>query len=209
MYKASSLTLATVLAGCTTFGNPHPESDISAALEQHDYARAATIIEETKPGHPEYPALQEQYPGIRQASKAYRQHIIQQAQELGRNQQWEDAFTLLNKNRDKVLNPAAMDELSTALSTLEERQLNHLLAERRQAQATAMLAHDRLEQQLAAFHAPHAKQERQTLAEERQQLVQDLTTLGEYFGEREQWMQARDLLRSAHLLGLRDRKSVV
>lgn len=200
MYKASSLTLAMVLAGCTTLGNPHPESDVSAALKQHDYTRAAAIIEQTKPGHPEYPVLQEQYPGIRQASKAYRQHIILQAQELGRNQQWDDAFTLLNENRDKVLNPAAIDELSTALSSQEERQLNQLLAERRQAQAVAMLAHDRLEQQLADFHAPHAKQERQDLAEERQQLIQDLTTLGEYFGEREQWMLARDLLRSAHQL---------
>ena len=209
MYKASSLTLVTVLAGCTTFGNPHPESDISAALEQHDYARAAAIIEQTKPRHPEYPALQEQYPGIRQASKAYRQHIIQQAQELGRKQQWEDAFRLLDDNRDKVLNPAAMDELSAALTTLEERQLNQLLAERRQAQATAMLANDRLEQQLANFHAADAKQERQTLAEERQQLIQDLTTLGEYFGEREQWMLARDLLRSAHQLAPQTKPSPV
>ncbi|KZZ23151.1 hypothetical protein A3754_03465, partial [Alcanivorax sp. HI0083] len=108
-----------------------------------------------------------------------------------------------------VLNPAAMDELSTALSTQEERQLNQLLAERRQAQAVAMLANDRLEQQLADFHAPHAKQERQKLAEERQQLIQDLTTLGEYFGEREQWMLARDLLRSAHQLAPQAKPSPV
>ena len=48
MYKASSLTLATVLAGCTTFANLHPENDVSAALEQHDYAKAAQIIEQTE-----------------------------------------------------------------------------------------------------------------------------------------------------------------
>ena len=72
-----------------------------------------------------------------------------------------------------------------------------------------MLANDRLEQQLANFHAADAKQERQTLAEERQQLIQDLTTLGEYFGEREQWMLARDLLRSAHQLAPQTKPSPV
>ncbi|MGK0393694.1 MULTISPECIES: hypothetical protein [unclassified Alcanivorax] len=200
VYKASSLTLATVLAGCTTFANLHPENDVSAALEQHDYAKAAQIIEQTDPKHPQYAILQEQYAGVRLASQEYRLHVVQQAEELARKQQWDAAFTLLETNRDKVLDSSAIDELRNTLVPMEARQLNPLLAERRQAQAQALLSNKDLALHLADFHALAAKQERQALAEERELLIADLTTLGNYFADQEQWVQARNLLRYAHQL---------
>ncbi|MCG8393649.1 MAG: hypothetical protein MI745_11265 [Pseudomonadales bacterium] len=198
MRKATSLALASLISGCATLGNP--ERDVSEALVDNNYARAAAIIEDTSPKHEQYPLLQEQYKGVLQASETYRQHLIQEAEALGRQQRWADAFALLESHRDKVVEPSAIDELIASLAILEGRQLNQLMADRRSAQAEAMLDNPELANTLGQFHDARAKAELQRLQEERALLVQDLTRLGEYFADQQQWAPARDLLRHAYQL---------
>lgn len=198
MHKASSLLCALAFSGCATLGNP--EQDVSDALAEHDYARAASIVDNTSPKHAQYELLQTQYEGILLASKEYRQRLVIEAEALGRKQQWDNAFALLEGQRDKVIDPSAIDELTATLSLWEGTQLNQLLAERREAQAKSMLETARLSEQLASFHDPRAKAEKARLDDEYALLVADLTRLGEYFADRQQWVQARDLLRYAHQL---------
>ncbi len=199
MHKASSLLLAaSLISGCASLGNP--EQDVIAALDEQDYARAIQVINETPESHDQYPLLQEQYAGILQASEEYRQHLMQEAEAYGRRQQWADAFALLEANRSKVVAPYAIDELTASLAILEGRQLNELLADRRAAQAQAMLKSTQLSDTLASFHDPRAVEEKQRLDAEFERLRSDLTRLGEYFAEQQKWAQARDLLRYAHQL---------
>ncbi|KGD63659.1 hypothetical protein Y5S_03082 [Alcanivorax nanhaiticus] len=199
MRKASSLLLAvSITSGCANLGNP--EQEVIEALDQQDYARAIQVIDSTPESHKQYPLLQEQYAGILQASDTYRQHLMQEAEAYGRRQQWADAFTLLQSNRSKVVSPYAIDELTASLAILEGRQLNELLAERRVAQAQAMLDSTQLSTTLANFRDSRAVAEKQQLDQEREQLIADLNRLGEYFAEQQKWMQARDLLRYAHQL---------
>ncbi|MZR61318.1 hypothetical protein [Alcanivorax sp. DP30] len=199
MHKASSLLLAaSVISGCASLGNP--EEDVIAALNEQNYARAIEVIDATPESHKQYPLLQEQYAGILQASDEYRQHLMQEAEAYGRRQQWADAFGLLEENRDKVVAPYAIDELTASLAILEGRQLNELLADRRAEQAEAMLESARLSDTLANFHDSRAVAEKQRLDEERELLVADLNRLGEYFAEQQKWHQARDLLRYAQQL---------
>ena len=199
MHKASSLLLAaSLISGCASLGNP--EQDVIAALDEQDYARAIQVINETPESHDQYPLLQEQYAGILQASEEYRQHLMQEAEAYGRRQQWADAFALLEANRSKVVAPYAIDELTASLAILEGRQLNELLADRRSAQAQAMLKSTQLSETLASFHDPRAVKEKQRLDAEFERLRSDLTRLGEYFAEQQKWAQARDLLRYAHQL---------
>ena len=201
MLKANSLGLlaATALVtGCASLGNP--EKKVISALEEQNYARAIDVIEATPPTHKQHALLQEQYAGILQASEEYRQHLMQEAETFGRRQQWDNAFSVLESNRDKVVSPYAIDELTASLAILEGRQLNELLAERRTEQARAMLENARLSETLANFHDSRALAEKQRLDAERELLVADLNRLGEYFAEEQKWMQARDLLRYAHQL---------
>jgi len=199
VHKASSLLLAaSVISGCASLGNP--EEDVIAALNEQNYARAIEVIDATPESHKQYPLLQEQYAGILQASDEYRQHLMQEAEAYGRRQQWADAFGLLEENRDKVVAPYAIDELTASLAILEGRQLNELLADRRAEQAEAMLESARLSDTLANFHDSRAVAEKQRLDEERELLVADLNRLGEYFAEQQKWHQARDLLRYAQQL---------
>ncbi|MED5433210.1 MAG: hypothetical protein VX920_12795, partial [Pseudomonadota bacterium] len=93
MHKASSLLCALAFSGCATLGNP--EQDVSDALAEHDYARAASIVDNTSPKHAQYELLQTQYEGILLASKEYRQRLVIEAEALGRKQQWDNAFALL------------------------------------------------------------------------------------------------------------------
>lgn len=192
------LTLTLLMGGCASLGDP--EQQVSDALADDNYARAVAIIENTSPEHDQFALLQEQYPGILMASNQYRQRLILEAEAMGRKQHWQQAHTLLSSHRDKVVDPSALDELVNALVNREEQQLNLLLAERRRAQARALQDSDDLVERLSSFQLPRAQQERQQLAEERQFLVEDLTRLGEYFAERQQWLLARDLLGDAHRL---------
>nr|WP_202560312.1 hypothetical protein [Alcanivorax sp. DP30] len=192
------LLAASVISGCASLGNP--EEDVIAALNEQNYARAIEVIDATPESHKQYPLLQEQYAGILQASDEYRQHLMQEAEAYGRRQQWADAFGLLEENRDKVVAPYAIDELTASLAILEGRQLNELLADRRAEQAEAMLESARLSDTLANFHDSRAVAEKQRLDEERELLVADLNRLGEYFAEQQKWHQARDLLRYAQQL---------
>lgn len=196
--RNAGLVLVALLGGCATFGNP--ERRVSAALAEDNYARAAAIIEDTHPDHDQYALLQEQYPGILMASNQYRQRLILEAEAMSRKQNWEQAHTLIEAHRDKVVDPSALDELISALTSLEEHQLNQLLAERRRAQARALQDSAKLTDKLSGFHLPRAKQERQQLARERLFVVEDLNRLGEYFAQRQQWHLARDLLSDAHRL---------
>tara|TARA_Y100001934_G_scaffold282181_1_gene394782 strand:- start:1378 stop:2388 length:1011 start_codon:yes stop_codon:yes gene_type:complete len=196
--RKASLAVAILLGGCATFGDP--ERRVSAALADDNYARAAAIIENTSPNHSQYALLQEQYPGILLASNQYRQRLTLEAEAMSRQQQWAQAHTLLETHRDKVIDPSALDELITALNSLEERQLNLLLAERRRAQARALQDSADLADKLSGFHLPRAKKEQRQLAEERLFVAEDLTRLGEYFAQRQQWHLARDLLSDAHRL---------
>nr|WP_281502364.1 hypothetical protein [Alcanivorax sp. S6407] len=189
---------ASVLGGCASLGNP--EQKVIAALEDQNYARAIEVIDDTPESHKQYALLQEQYAGILQASDEYRQHLVQEAEAYGRHQEWASAFELLESNRDKVVAPYAIDELTATLAILEGRQLNELLAERRAEQAEAMLESTQLSETLAKFRDSRAVAEKQRLDEERELLVADLKRLGEYFAEQQKWMQARDLLRYAHQL---------
>lgn len=196
MHKASSLLLASALAtGCANLGNP--EKKVIAALEDQNYAKAIQVIDATPESHKQYPLLQEQYAGILQASEAFRQHLMQEAEAYGRRQEWANAFSLLDKSRSKVVDPYAIDELSASLAILEGRQLNDLLAERRAEQAQAMLESTQLSETLSKFRDSRAVAEKKRLDEERELLVADLNRLGEYFAEQQKWMQARDLLRYA------------
>lgn len=196
--RKAGLMMAALLGGCATLGDP--ERRVSEALAEDDYARAAAIIEDTHPDHDQFALLQEQYPGIILASDQYRQRLILEAEAMSRQQRWEQAHTLIEAHRNKVVDPSALDELLAALTSLEEYQLNQLLAERRRAQARALQDSADLTDQLSGFHLPRAKQERQQLAEERLFVVEDLTRLGEYFAQRQQWRLARDLLSAAHQL---------
>ncbi len=197
MCKAG-LVMAALLGGCATLGDP--ERRVSEALAEDNYASAAAIIEDTHPDHDQYALLQEQYPGIILASDQYRQRLILEAEAMSRKQRWQQAHTLIEAHRDKVVDPSALDELLTALTSLEEYQFNQLLAERRRAQALALRESTGLTDKLSGFHLPRAKQERQQLANERFVVVEDLTRLGEYFAQRQQWLLARDLLSAAHRL---------
>ena len=199
MHKASSLLLAAMFfSGCASLGNP--ERKVIAALDEQNYARAIDIIDATPESHKQYPLLQEQYAGILQASDEYRLHLMQEAEAYGRRQQWAHAFSLLEENRDKVVAPYPIDELTASLAILEGRQLNELLAERRAEQAEAMLESTQLSDTLANFRDSRAVAEKQRLDDERELLVADLNRLGEYFAEQQKWMQARDLLRYAQQL---------
>ena len=199
MHKASSLLLVvSVLSGCASFSNP--EKKVSAALEEQNYARAIEIIDATPESHKQYPLLQEQYAGILQASDDFRQHLVQEAEAYGRRQEWANAFEILQANRDKVVGPYAIDELTATLAILEGRQLNELLAPRRAEQAQAMLESPNLSETLSKFRDSRALAEKQRLDAERELLITDLKRLGEYFAEQQKWMQARDLLRYAQQL---------
>ncbi|WP_290525758.1 hypothetical protein [Alcanivorax sp.] len=196
--RKAGLVMAALLGGCASLGDP--QQQVSEALAEDDYARAAAIIEQTHPDHDQYALLQEQYPGIILASNQYRQRLILEAEAMSRKQHWEQAHNLIAAHRDKVVDPSALGELLAALSSLEEHQLNQLLAERRQSQASALMQNADLTEKLSGFHLPKAKQERQQLAEERRYVVEDMTRLGEYFAQRQQWLLARDLLSAAHRL---------
>jgi len=196
--RKAGLVMVVLLGGCATLGDP--ERRVSEALAEGNYARAAAIIEDTHPAHDQYALLQEQYPGIIMASHQYRQRLILEAGAMSRKQHWEQAHTLVKNHRHKVVDPSALDEMLTALISLEEHQLNQVLAERRRAQARALQDSAGLTEKLSGFHLPRAKQEQQELAEERLFVANDLTRLGEYFAQRQQWLLARDLLSSAHQL---------
>jgi len=199
VHKASSLLLAvSVISGCASLGNP--EKKVIAALEEKNYARAIEVINDTPESHKQYPLLQEQYAGILQASDDFRHHLVQEAEAYGRRQEWANAFDILQENRNKVVDPYAIDELTATLAIMEGRQLNELLAERRVEQAQAMLESMQLSETLSRFRDSRAVAEKQRIDEERELLIADLKRLGEYFAEQQKWMQARDLLRYAQQL---------
>ncbi|MDX1803041.1 MAG: hypothetical protein R3292_03095 [Alcanivorax sp.] len=198
--RNASLLLLGTLAGCSLLQPGSREDRVSNALSEQDYAKAIEIINSTNEKDPQYPLLQQQYPGVLQANEQYRKQIQHQALALGRQHHWQQAFTLIDDAEPRIADPASLEELRGTLQSREQREFHQLLAERRLAQAQAWLAHPKLSEQLSGFQAPNARKEAKQLEDEKQQLVQDLIALGNEQAEQQHWHQARDLLAAAHQL---------
>ncbi|EKF74449.1 hypothetical protein A11A3_08510 [Alcanivorax hongdengensis A-11-3] len=200
--RKSSLLLATLLtAGCHTLINlGNQQQKVEEALARDDFATAAAIIEHTGSDHPQYAALQEQYPDIRQASQAYRTRAEHDALALSRDKQWQQAFDLIDSTIAQVVDPTSLQALRESLQAKQAAQLNQLLAERRLAQARALLLQPTLDKTLAQYSDPAARREVTQLEQERKQLIADLNHLGEYYADRQHWQQTRELLDTAHRL---------
>lgn len=201
MRRASNLGLTLLLGGCTLWTPAgSPQQAVNEALQNQDYARASAIIDAIDESHPAYSQLHEQAAAIHRASDAHRDEVLEKARSKGKEEQWQTALTLLQENRNKVIEPAPLDALAETLGQRERHAFNTLLADRRLAQARALLASDQLDQQLARFHLDVARDEKRALEQQTWQLSLSLTALGDYFREQGQWLRARDLYRAAHRL---------
>ncbi len=199
--RATALGIALLLSGCASF-NPFlaPEQRVSAALKDHQYRQALAIIDDTGEQHPQYALLQEQRKGVLQASREYRLQAQARAEELADREQWRQACDTLTDSRDRVVEPAPLEELLATLRNRHDRQLRDLLNRAYLAEARALLETDSVDDDLAPYTDRRARDARSWRAQRRELLYNGLLEQGQAYADQGQWQRALTSLETAQRL---------
>ncbi|HEX5679065.1 MAG TPA: hypothetical protein VFX91_13955 [Alcanivorax sp.] len=190
-----------ILPGCASFSPfSDPADRVGAALQEHRYGDALAIIDRTDETHPQYGLLTEQRRGVLQASQEYRQEKLTRAQAMAAQEEWRQAYQLLEETRDRVAEPEPVDAMLEQLREREERALRARLNQWYLAQAKALLDTSRLDRNLTHHDDRRAARILEQRARLRQQVSDGLTELGDAYAEQALWRQALVSLEMAQRL---------
>ncbi len=200
--RLSALAAAVLLSGCAGLSSfSDPADRVGDALEDQDYRRALTVIDEADEEHPRHALLMEQREGVLQASHEYRDQALDQARALAEREQWGDARQVLERARQRVVEPEPVASLMEQLDARREARLRTLLSRGYLAEARALLSTEDLDPALAPYQQdPRAGHTRQRRAELRAELHRELLRLGNAYAEAGQWPPALETLEAAHRL---------
>ncbi len=198
---APTLGTTLLLSGCLSFAPfSDPADRVADALREQHYQAALAVIERTDEDHPQYGLLTEQRRGILQASEEYRQDKLARARGLSEQENWHEAYALLEDTRDRVVEPAPVDAMLEQLHDREKRLLRARLNQWYLAQARALLDTTRLDEELAHHRDRRAVRILHQRARLREQVSDGLTELGDAYADQALWHQALVSLEMAQRL---------
>ena len=199
--RLSALAAALLLSGCAGLSSfSDPADRVGDALADQDYRRALAVIDEADEEHPRHALLMEQREGVLQASHEYRDQALDQARALAEREQWGDARQVLERARQRVVEPEPVATLMEQLDDRRETRLRALLNRGYLAEARALLSTENLDQALAPYQDPRPRHTRQRRAALRQELHGELLTIGNTYADSGQWPQALETLETAQRL---------
>lgn len=198
---ALGLGAVLILPGCASFMPfSDPVDQVDVALQEHRYRDALTIIDRTGESHPQYGLLTEQRQGVLQASQEYRQEQLARARDLSAQEDWRQAYQVLEDTGDRVAKPEPVSAMLEQLHKQEERALHARLNQWYLAQAKALLDTGQLDLALAHHHDRRAMRILDQRTRLREQVSDGLTELGDAYADQALWRQALVSLEMAQRL---------
>lgn len=102
------------------------EQRIDAWIAQQEYGKALTTLEQLRPTHVHYDQLQKKKQHILTLSKSFAEDTLRRAQQLTKNNQWQEADDVYHHGLEKIPDNKSLESAYLDFSKQRERYLNTL-----------------------------------------------------------------------------------
>lgn len=199
-YLATSC-LIVVLAGCSTLTSFSGSLEqVDEAMGEHRYAAALAAIDNADPRDPHYQQLRAQRAKVIAASRDYGQKALREARRLADQEQWQQAYALLEDTAPRVVTNPPILRLEKQIKEREAETLRKRLTHWYLTVGQALVNSGPVDQKLASFTDPEAGQAIAEWNRLRNRATVTLTDLGQSYADQGQWGSALPALEMAQRL---------
>ncbi|MEE4251381.1 MAG: hypothetical protein V2I38_12380 [Alcanivoracaceae bacterium] len=191
-----------LFSGCTY--QSLMESDLNAELEtarsSGDYVAALNILNKVPERHPQYPVIQQQREAVLKEISRRQQQRIDEADSLARSGRWHEAFTVINELDKQWRNNENIAAARHALEQRQNQRLQQLHADLLASEADWLLSRKSSIGQLQTLANRQAEILAGAMHHRQSDLADEMSRLGYFFAEQQDWRRTRLLLDGARKL---------
>lgn len=197
VWRAASLAVLLLLGGCaqlTLLTSEDLTADIEKARREQDFRTARYLINSAADTHPQYESIRAQASKLDREISDFEKQVHRETLSLARAGNWRAAHERLDTATDRLPDSAALASTRSALEQREERVQAQAVSALLLAEGRWLADHGLQVRTLDQLTSSAARRAHKTLAERRSELVLELSELGQWFAQQEDWQRTHQLL---------------